>query len=1372
MAEIKYTANRDIPENIAGVEKYSIEDTQLISSFEVNSSFDTSRHFVELHLLSLSDDILFSEYDYRGFRQLGNAQSAGQEGASVLTIDPIQDSISYDYNNGGVKLLYHFLNDLFTDNSSSTELYIQDISPDRTELKLTSLTISPEDLTRFATNIKTKLESEAFFNEFRLNFGDNDLLIGINIDTLDSGLEKVVVVRLYEPLPATYGIKSKVRVVELVADSVAYEVDSEVKQEEVPLPTLKPANFNLEVQDNNIIPTQYLNYDELFSYPINNANSELFSLFNEKGVEVSIDHTLYSDFVHFSSAQERLMNFKYKLDLVNSYSASLAAISTQTVGLQGISGSSTYYKNLMEGVISNFDHYERFLYYESGSSSWPKYNNTKPYRNQVSTTNESVLWYSNQIAEAISYDNTNYSSLVYSIPTYLREDENNENYLTFIHMIGQHFDNLWLYADAVTDKYDADNRLNKGISKDLVGEALKNFGVKLYTSNKSIEDLFSSFVGQGYVSGSEVINNYITGSLIGSNTPIEPSSFDNYQKEIQKRIYHNLSYLLKTKGTERGLRALINCFGIPSNILEIKVYGGRNTDERPFYGDYQYYTSSLNKVRTDHTGSIVSGSTLSSHTSIIKRDNKYTDDLHVVEVGFSPTDNVDKYIISKQTCNVHSISNTSLSTALFSYINCTTFSTIVSTINAGATTLITAISGSLIFNTPSQVTVTVQGPSPTSFNIDNYIGDPNNLTLPNYQGLYQVAEDILGNLDQYDVRAYVRLIKFFDNVIFKMIKDFVPARAVADTGIIIKPNLLNRSKAKSITPSVTPIASASMDNAFNYTSSIDTAFILGSNGGAFKSGSSEVSTNHRLYVKGLTSTFLDRSVKDESPKFNGQLTGSQITLSTGELNVANLFKQTDNSKTYYHVQLYEGIPNTVCLLTGTSQTIGIVNGGVTVNFSTIFPLANAGTEYTVNGVAVQGGSFTFPNLPQYDPYTIVATTPNLYTNPPTNTIPCTATKIVKVVNCTITPAIGAVSAPASVDATTAYNITSWFNTGTNTQVDYFVNGQIIATPNAHVFTGVGLNQTLIVTAADRVRTSCVAEVRVSTNPCQLKKQSGKIGQPVPNHPGDITGYNIVQDYFVGDDANTTYEFRLLYTNQDGVEVLLTKRADNSNPQGYIPVAASHLVGPNYFPMEDVNNSFFYITSWPSLDALASACGLGVVATFPNYNLYRSEVESYPWALKVQFRANANIPAVPNCLAESSVRAYNTSYGNYNVYPVTLSHTLQSGPTAYHYLCYQGVQNVFYISEPLPTTNGDQYSSFLDGFAANGVVLFSDINRTVPTTARWVSDGVKIYKYHGGGEWSTLAGVYNSCISYYDLPNNGGTYSSNTGTAADNTQNLP
>lgn len=1080
MAEIKYTANRDIPENIPGVEKYSIEDTQLISSFELNTSFDTSKHFVELHLLSLSDELLFSEYDYRGYSQLGNAQSAGQEGASVLSIDPIKDSISFDYGIGGVKLLYHFLNDLYTDNNSSAELYIKEISPDRTELKLSSLTLSPEDILRFTGNIKNKLESEAFFNEFRLNFGDNDLFIGTNIDVLGTEVDRDIVVKLYEPLPFTYEIKSKLRVVELVSDSVAYEVDTTIKQEEVPLPTLKPANFNIEIQDESIIPTQYFNYDELFSYPVNNANSQLFSLVSEKGIEISIDHTNYSDFIHFSSAQERLINFKYKLDLVTSYSASLAAISTQTAGLQGISGSRAYYESLMEGVLSNFDHYERFLYYESGSSSWPKSNTSKPYINQASTTQESILWYSNQIAEAISYDNTNYNSLVFSIPSYLREDVNNENYLTFIYMIGQHFDNLWLYANAVTDKYDADNRLNKGISKDLVGEALKNFGVKLYTSNKSIEDLFSSFIGQGYVSGSrginpfEKVNNYVTGSLIGSNTSIEPSSFDNYQKEIQKRIYHNLSYLLKTKGTERGLRALINCFGIPSDILDIKIYGGRNTNERPFYGDYQYYTSSLDKIRTDHTGSIISGSTLSQFTSIIKRDNKYTDDLHNIEVGFSPTDNVDRYIISKSLAD----------------------------------------------------------PTLATFNIDDYIGNPSNLTLNNYEGLYAVAEDILGNLTQYDVRAFVRLIKFFDNVIFKMVKDFVPARTVADTGIIIKPNLLNRSKAKSVKATVDTIASASIDNAFNYTSSIDTVFTEGKHGNTF-GAKSEYTASYIEPIGTPIGTLLSTRRRKGEAKFDGEFSNSRIRVTDGELNRNNTLKRGIPPKVQYNVKFFLNPPQAYCSLNPNSSSPFVVRPDVQYSLGEYLGYeglpAPANTSYYL-GVNNSGtpipAQHTFSST-LYGPYAQVP----IYAN--AGTIQgevCEKSATFVVIACTLG---NTTAVPASVIQGAGYNLLTWFQLNQNTNVSFEIkrNGVFVHNITAvdaanYTFNGT-IGDEFTVTIFDTVDTACKTSTKVPFYTCLIfPEQQGQVVEKIQPSSGTVIIVDLTQE-FSGQVAGAQYYYQII-----------------------------------------------------------------------------------------------------------------------------------------------------------------------------------------------------------------------------------------------------
>lgn len=1121
MAEIKYTANRDIPENIQGVEKYSQEDVQLISSFEVNSSFNAAEHYIELHLLSLTDEILFSENNYTGYTQLGNAQSSGQDGASVLTIDPILDSINFDYGNGGVKLLYHFLNDLYSKDQTSVEFYIKDISPDRTELKLNCLTLSSEEILLLTSNIKNRLENEAFFNEFRLNFGDNDILIGLNIDTLEAGIDREVVVKLYEPLPTTYVIKSKLRIVELVADSVAYEIDTVVKPDPTIVPTLRSANFNIELQDENVVPTGYFNYDELFSYPINNSNNQLFSAITEKGIEISVDYSDLGNFVHFSSAEERIINFKYKLDLITSYSSSLEAISTSTTGIQGISGSRTYFEGLIEGVVRNFDHYERFLYYESGSTSWPKENTTKPYVNKVSNTSEAITWYADQIAQARLYDNGNHSSLEYSIPTYLREDANNQNYLTFVHMIGQHFDNLWLYAKTVTDKYDADNRLNKGISKDLVGEALKNFGVKLYTSNKSIENLFTSVIGQAYEKGNEQIINYVTGSLIGSNTPIQPTSYDDYQKEVQKRIYHNLPLLLKSKGTERGLRALINCFGIPSDILDIKVYGGRNTGERPFYGDFQYFTSSLDKVRLDNTGSIIPGNTLSQYTSIVKRDSKYTNDIHPIEVGFSPTDNVDNYIISK------SLSTQSL----------------------------------------------------TSFNIDNYLGDPRNQYLDNYYMLSSTGET-LENLDQltqqimsgsiaFNVQDYVRIVKFFDNTIFKMVKDFIPARSTVDIGIVIKPHILQRSKTKSV------VANISQPE---YIGTVNTAFIKGGDGGTYTSttqGTKDLELN-TSYVRNIQVPFglgADFKHAHQEASYDGELQNSTIRVTNGELNANNRFKVAAFSTNLYDINRWlntEGL----CILnpyntysdihgaiyySGSNNTFYLNSGSW--NSSDLFTgLSQTAMQYSITSSGVPTGSFQFPfntdNYANYSTHSLVATNTGVQGV-------CTSSVNMQVAVCDISKTVAFRS---SVKNDTAYNITTWFMTGSqnnSANVNLNIVRNTLLGPST-VYTGLlrdatsitfpgNLNDTYTLTVQDsQIPLTCTYSYNITAGACNVLaspaykprtnhwKMNSNLGTILPSgETPSVYNYGLAR-FFIGENPDTLrYRVRVYTLYSTVATVVLT-----------------------------------------------------------------------------------------------------------------------------------------------------------------------------------------------------------------------------------------
>ena len=104
-----------------------------------------------------------------------------------------------------------------------------------------------------------------------------------------------------------------------------------------------------------------------------------------------------------------------------------------------------------------------------------------------------------------------------------------------------------------------------------------------------------------------------------------------------------------------------------------------------------------------------------------------------------------------------------------------------------------------------------------TFNIDDYIGDPRDLYDSSYNEVYPFfgntsLEDyrngiLIQNapnnpfLDPPNLKDFVRSFKFYDNVLFKMIKDFIPERANLSTGIIIKnkptnPTSFNISKIK------------------------------------------------------------------------------------------------------------------------------------------------------------------------------------------------------------------------------------------------------------------------------------------------------------------------------------------------------------------------------------------------------------------------------------------------------------------------------------------------------------------------------------------------------------------------------------------------
>lgn len=829
-----YIVSKGFPEELEIYTKnLSTKDKALVDSFYLNSSFIPDKHTIEMHAFGVNDELLFSVQSY--FPEYSNVTYTQYQAGKIseINISPEKDAQQMGYSFGQVSLLYNFISNLYSDQNFIFEgnFFIEEISPDRTEILALSNEVPLLDLIRFTADLKRKLESLSYFQDFRLNFGNNKLLLGVNVDLIDYRGGKALALKLYEPLSDEFEIKDTFRVVEIISDSISFEIDTETIPEEVIYPTLKGPNFDIELIEDNNNPTGFFNYNELFSYPVTSSYYELYSLFEESSAQISIDHSNYSEFINFSSAEERLRNFKYKLDLVHSYESSLQTINNTGYTKFGITGSRDYYENLIEGIINNFDHYDRFLYFESGSYSWPKSNITRPYINQASSTAQATNWYNDQLQEAINFDSSNLNALTNTLPVFLREDTDNNPALLFINMLAQHFDNIWIYQKAVSDKYDADNRINFGISKDLVRTTLENFGVKLYNSNFNLESIFGAFIGESYVSGSEQINEYKVITSGSTNAYLQPMPFDNYQKEVYKRIYHNLPLLTKAKGTERGLRALINSFGIPSQILEIGIAGGQRIGPG-FYGPTQLHTSSSLKIRTDNDGTIIGGETLSNYTSIVRREYEYSDDLNFVEVGLAPSKNIDNYIVSQS--------------AVLGFSN---------------------------------------------FNIDDYIGDPRDSYRTDYSSLESHRKVILGDLNRYDLIDYIRLIRFFDNALFRIVKDFIPGRSTAITGIIIKPHVLERNKAK-----LTSVSTIFQD----YTGSIDTAFSNGTHGGTY-SQLVERSTSYSERIVVPSGSAMTFRHNHQEPKFNGELSGSRIRITDGELNRKNIIKKTSQPELTFRV---------------------------------------------------------------------------------------------------------------------------------------------------------------------------------------------------------------------------------------------------------------------------------------------------------------------------------------------------------------------------------------------------------------------------------------------------------------------------------------
>ena len=585
------------------LQNYSVSDTSLIISNEVNVLFNPTTDYLEYFIYNLNNKIIAGNVNFSNYILVDNK----------VTIDPENNLKSSGYSVGQYNTVYNFLRKLLF-SSPLDRYYIDEISSDRTEVRLNTTVISNENLISSVNNFIQQIqESQADYFDFYLDFGSNQLVIANNIllDNSNPG-DPTILIKLYEPLPDNFNLKSECWIVEQLSDPLAYNIDINTTFDPIDDNVyIKGPNTNINLKDQINNSTQYVNYNILTgSANINLSGSRrplynLNSILEEKGIEINIDYTNYSDFVFFSSIEQRINNFYNKVKLIESYQNDINIINTQITGSTSSSlaviGSKTIIENKINDLITNFDGYEYYLYYESSSYAYPKTNSTKPYILASTGSTPTLNWLASSSISASLYDQDNQNILINAIPGYLREDPNNDNLDLFVDMLGQIYDNIWVYIKDVPNKFNADNRINYGISKDIVAQALRDAGINIYQNNFSENNIYTSLLGLTSQGSSllfpnttsslptptdfEYINQYVTSS--NSGIPL-----DDINKRLYKRLYHNLPLLLKKKGTVVGLKNLITSYGIPDTILRVNEYGGKDknnaNDWDYWYDEYNY----------------------------------------------------------------------------------------------------------------------------------------------------------------------------------------------------------------------------------------------------------------------------------------------------------------------------------------------------------------------------------------------------------------------------------------------------------------------------------------------------------------------------------------------------------------------------------------------------------------------------------------------------------------------------------------------------------------------------------------------------------------------------------------------------------------
>jgi len=413
----------------------------------------------------------------------------------------------------------------------------------------------------------------------------------------DGEINKSVVIKLYEPLPTNINKNDTLWVSEISALPILQSVILTGTPTDICVPLRSP-NFNAEVDFVKMQSTGIGNYDDLILSGSATSQQIVEKYLADNFIDVkgvNIDYSDFSNFIKYSSAVERLANFRYKKELVEFYDNRINVLTSLTASVtKEIELDTTRTKK--SNLITGFDGYENYLTQSVFTSSFV--NQFDERGNILIPNTASINLYETYYDLADSYDKNSINLLKNNIPLHIVDDNENLDFLLFLDMIGNYFDIIWAYIKGITEQKNISEAASTGISDDLLYDYLKSFGwnPKNLNSNKQLWN---------YTFGLNDSGSFSSGSFeeyLGGNT--ERITPEQATKQVWRRIANNLPYLLKHKGSVRGITALLTCYGIPASNLSIMEFGGPNIDTVEDSPKFVYNSLTHNLVFDNVTASL------------------------------------------------------------------------------------------------------------------------------------------------------------------------------------------------------------------------------------------------------------------------------------------------------------------------------------------------------------------------------------------------------------------------------------------------------------------------------------------------------------------------------------------------------------------------------------------------------------------------------------------------------------------------------------------------------------------------------------------------------------------------------------------------